>query len=118
MRVLPFLVLLTLAAPAAADVPSPDECGKPGTACKNAYDEQHKRYDAPGRCAESTCTRSAPGPEGASRGAVSYPCGVCKAEPRTKRGGCSVDGSASPGVLGGAGVLLAAAGLLLIRRRR
>jgi hypothetical protein len=72
--------LLALASRAYADVPPPNRCNDIGGACKNARNAEGRRYDAPGRCVDSTCTRFTLDRDGRRKG-VSYPCGLCQPDP-------------------------------------
>ena len=122
-----WLLGMSLAAPALADIPPPDSCmqAEEGKACDNAGESADKA----GVCKKDSCTKQTPS------GSMTYECYVCQ-ETTANGGGAGLGGtnddesakadddggcSLSPGPSHGLAAVfapLAALGLLAARRRR
>ena len=120
------LLVALVAAPAVADIPPPDSCGREGEACDNA--------PGPGVCRKARCGRATP------EGSIDYDCLRCRpapterpqvaqpppgvaaaaagpsaeATPQQRKGSCAI---APRPAAASVALLLGAAGLLVLRRR-
>ncbi len=112
MRPIAQIAVALVLAPALAhaDVPPPDECGKPDTECSTAPPD----YASPGICKASTCSRRSPDGEN-----TQYVCNVCVPSGAKKEGkksrGCSA--STSPTERSSTPWVVFAALVVLGRRR-
>ena len=120
------LLVALVAAPAIADIPPPDACGREGEACDNA--------PGPGVCRKARCGRATP------EGSIDYDCLRCRpratersqvaqppasvaaavagpspeATPQQRKGSCAVAPRPSAAAVA---LLFGAVGLLVLRRR-